>query len=111
MKTVYDGHTYLLDHLDGDGQTLLQFVQRAPHHHPKEGTTNQEVCRALIDRVKLLDSEQPWEGNDEILFHLRMVIALHEIRAMTKHIEKGELAIEHAKLGEDGHLDLSLSER
>lgn len=65
MKEIYLGHTYELDHLDGDGKSTLQFVQRKPHHEPKEGVTNQEVIRAIIARVKVLDAEVPWGGGQQ----------------------------------------------
>lgn len=103
MISKYPGHLYLLDHLDGLKQTILQFVQRKPFHEPCEGVTNQEVLRAIIDRVKVLDKETPWEGNKRILFHLRMAIALHENRAIERHIEKHNLEIENFELGPDGH--------
>jgi hypothetical protein len=94
MKILYPGHRYALDILDApeDRQTRLlvplQFVQRKPHHVPMPGTTNQEVCRALIDRVKVLNAEVPWVGNAEILRCLRRVIFLHELRAYLRHREK-----------------------
>lgn len=111
MRALYPGHLYSLDHLDGDGKTLLQFVQRPILHEAKEGVTNQEVLRAIIDRVKHLDGEVPWSGNQQIIYHLRMAIALHESRALMRHIEKGELAIEYATLGADGHLKISMDEK
>jgi hypothetical protein len=104
METVYPGHRYHLKHLDGDGGSILQFVQRKPFHEPKEGVTNQEVLRALIDRVKVLDSETPWAGNQQIIQHLRMAIVLHEARALIRHVEKHNLPIESFPTGEDGHL-------
>lgn len=103
MKIIKPGHFYELAHLDGELTTSLQFVQRKPFHSPKEGTTNQEVVRALIDRVKVLEAETPWEGNSQILFHLRMVIALHEGRAVQRHIQKHGLEVEHFDLSSDGH--------
>lgn len=107
MRAIVPGHRYELDHLDGEGKTILQFVSRKPLHEPCEGVTNQEVIRAVIDRVKLLDSEVPWEGNAQILHHLRMVIALHEARAMLRHVEKGEIQPEHVALDEHGHFALA----
>ncbi len=104
MKTIYPGHLYELDHIDGDGKTRLQFVQRKPFHEPVEGPTNQEVLRAVIDRVKALDAEVPWAGNQQILHHLRMAIALHEARALLRHVEKHHFSIEHSPVGPDGHL-------
>ena len=103
MRELYPGHLYELDHLDGKLKTTLQFIQRAPLHKPIEGPTNQEVIRAVIARVKHLDSESPWPGNARILYHLRMAIALHEARAVERHIEKHGLEVEHITLGQDGH--------
>jgi hypothetical protein len=110
MTPVYPGHLYILDHLDGSGKTELQFVQRPVLHEPKEGVTNQEVLRAVIDRVKYLNTEVPWFGNSEIIYHLRMAIALHESRAITRRIKKHGFAIESAALGADGHLLLSTTD-
>lgn len=109
MKALYPGHLYSLDHLDGDGKTLLQFVQRPSLHAPREGVTNQEVLRAIIDRVKHLDGEVPWVGNVQIIYHLRMAIALHESRAIMRHIERHDFAIEDCALDSDGHLALRSS--
>lgn len=112
MKVIYPGHLYMLSQLDAKGGEFqpLQFVQRAPLHPPVPGTTNQEVLRVLIDRIKVLDAEVPWEGNQQILFHLRSAIALHESRAILRHIEKHGMEIEKAQLGDDGHLKLSFEE-
>lgn len=106
MKVLVPGHTYELDHLDGNGKTRLQFVSRAPLHEPAEGVINQEVLRALIDRVQLLDAEVPWSGNIEILKHLRMALALHEVRALLRHVEKGQILPELLSTGADGHFQL-----
>jgi len=110
MMVIYPGHTYELAHLDGEGTTRLQFVSRAPLHPPLEGVTNQEVIRALIDRVKVLNAEVPWEGNALILHHLRMALTLHEARAMLRHVEKGQLEPEHVRLDDHGHFALTYSE-
>jgi hypothetical protein len=103
MKVIYPGHRYELAHLDGDGASVLQFVQRAPLHPPCEGTQCQEVLRALIDRVKVLDAEIRWPPNDELLKHLRMALALFEARALLRHVEKGHLHPEQLAVGPDGH--------
>lgn len=110
MRAIYPGHRYELDHLDGDGKSILQFVQREPLHHGREGVTNQEVLRAIIDRIKVLDKEVHWPGNAQIIRHLRMAILLHEARAMERHVEIHDLAIEHVVLGSDGHFNLHLHE-
>jgi len=102
MKVIIPGHRYVLDHLDGDKTTSLQFVQRQPFHEPTEGVTNQEVLRCIINRVQTLNSEVPWENNQKIIYHLRMALALHEARAVERHIEKGE-DVENYPVGPDGH--------
>lgn len=107
MRALYPGHTYELDHLDGDGKSILQFVSRPPLHPAKEGVLNQEVLRAIIDRVQVLDAEVPWPLNAQILWHLRMALVLHEARALIRHVEKGGLKPEHVKLAKDGHFVLS----
>lgn len=107
MRAIYPGHLYELDHLDGGAKSQLQFVSRAPLHPPIEGVINQEVLRALIDRVQVLDAEVPWIGNQQILHHLRMALALHEARAMLRHVEKGEIRPERVIIGTDGHFVLT----
>lgn len=97
------GHVYELNHLDGPNKTILQFVQRAPHHEPKEGVQCQEVLRALIHRVKILNSELSWTGNKEIIFHLRAALLLFETRALFRHLDKDEIEPEKFKTGDDGH--------
>lgn len=126
MKILYPGHKYELRQLDENLTTppgILQFVQREPLHPPVPGTTNQEVCRAMIDRIKVLDAEKPWWGNGDILRNLRMVIQLHETRAYERKREKAGLgkdpefaaatvhnwvitrhvSVEEIPVGEDGH--------
>lgn len=135
MKVLYPGHQYLLDNLDSVDPEMsghfLQFVQRAPLHEPRAGTTNQEVCRALIDRVKVLDAEETWWGNDAIIENLRSVIYLHELRAYEKKVTKlgrnpqkmgvrarvGTWLTSHgyspeaAPVGDDGHWTIPLPEK
>lgn len=126
MKVLYPGHLYMLDQLDTGPETqlqLLQFVQRRPLHPARSGTTNQEVCRALIDRVQILNAEKPWSGNADILHHLREVIFLHEVRAHQRHREKSRTAarfsvaewkyrhyynvnLENIPVGNDGHWEV-----
>jgi hypothetical protein len=76
-----------------------------------EGTTNQEVLRALIDRVKYLDSQLPWDGNSKIIEHLRMALVLHEARVLERKTETGKLAPEKVVCDEkDGHFQLGNGE-
>src|ERR1700685_4065659 len=122
MKIIEPGHIYELDWLDGQPKTFgtmaklpvsgftlrteynenqLVFVNREDKPHP--GTQTQEVLRALIDRTQHCDRCLRWEGNDKIIKHLRMALALHEARALERKTEKGLLLPEKVATAEDGH--------
>jgi len=112
MKVIEPGHIYQLQHLDGSGAGILVFVNREPGTE-HEGVQTQEILRALIDRTQHCDACLRWDGNDKIIHHLRMALALHESRAIERKTEKGELKPEAVTLGSDGHfqhrLDPSLA--
>ncbi len=104
MKIVEPGHIYDLNSLDGDGTPeTLTFVNReAGMEHP--GTQTQEVLRSLIDRTMHCDNCRRWGGNDKIIYHLRMALALHESRAIERKAEKGLYEAEHVMTSDrDGH--------
>lgn len=103
MKIIEPGHIYELDQLDAPTKPLhLIFVNREPGKlHP--GTQTQEVLRVLIDRTIHCDNCLRWEGNDLIVFHLRMALVLHEVRALLRKVEEGLLKPERVVIGEDGH--------
>ncbi len=93
MKALDPGHTYWLDLLDSDskrqGTEILRFVKRQGPRYPGNlshypGTNCQEVIRAVIDRVKHLNSQVPDPHNEPILHHLREALWLFESRA-AKH--------------------------
>jgi hypothetical protein len=105
MKVIEPGHIYQLQHLDGSGAGLLTFVNReAGTQH--EGTQTQEVLRVLIDRTQHCDHCLRWDGNDKIIYHLRMAIALHEARALERKVEKGLFEPEKVATANDGHFAL-----
>ncbi len=104
MKIYERGHIYGLEHLDGENEEVLTFVNREDRPHP--GTTTQEVIRALIDRTRHCDNCLRWPGNDQIIHHLRMALLLHEIRALERKVEKNEIVVEQIKVSEDGHFRL-----
>lgn len=105
MKVLYPGHRYALQNLRGRGQTTLQFVQDPLLHNGvgHDGPSCQEVIRALIDRVRVLDAEKPWSGNQDIVAHLRSALAGFEARAILRKAEKG-VPLESFEVGDDGHL-------
>ena len=102
MKVLDVGHVYELRHLDGRGRSILCFVNREPGRE-HEGTLNQEVLRALIDRVQYLDSQTPWDGNAKIVQHLRMALALHEARAIERKAQLLKIEPECIACSDDGH--------
>lgn len=107
MKIIEPSHVYELHSLDGDGTPeTITFVNREPGtEHP--GTQTQEVLRALIDRTMHCDNCRRWAGNDKIIFHLRMALALHESRAIERKAEKGYYAAEQVSISSrDGHFQL-----
>ena len=104
MRIVDPGHVYALDSLDGDFQQSITFVKRFRGEANHPGTVNQEVLRVLIDRVQFLDAEKPWPLNEQILYHLRMALVLHEARALIRKAEKRQVLPEALPVSEaDGH--------
>lgn len=126
MEVVEPGHVYTLAWLDGgamarasggeatshDGlmvEDRLIFVRRdskrGENNHA--GTQCQEVIRALIDRVQYCEAMEHWEGNDDIIEHLREALVLFEARALLRKTEKGIIHPELIATGEDGHFMLT----
>ncbi len=104
MKIIEKGHKYKLDTLDGEIAVELTFVKRFRGTENHAGTTNQEVIRCLIDRVQTLNDELPWDGNKEIIEHLRAILILHEARALQRKSEKGLIKPEEITTSlHDGH--------
>ena len=96
MKIIKPGHIYELNKLDdkydesSGGKThTLKFVERHPNGAPfRAGVTNQEVLRAVIDRVKFMEHQRPWHGNPRILWHLRQALVMHECRQLERMVDK-----------------------
>ena len=72
MKSLVAGHTYELanfENKDVEGQKL-QFIHKEPKEEGStelvtisDGTTNEEVLEALIDRISFLQSKFPCKEN------------------------------------------------
>lgn len=112
MNVVKAGHIYELEnrmvnpHAQGKTEyQTLTFVNLEPGQEAS-GVITQEVLRVLIDRTKYCDLCLPWDGNQQIIYHLRMALALHEARALVRKTHKG-LMIEFANTGKDGNIRLS----
>lgn len=74
MKSLTEGHLYLLDNFENPTETgqTLQFIEKQAHPNPEfdgqlftvnNGTTNEEVLGMLIDRMKYLQSRYACREN------------------------------------------------
>jgi len=81
MKTLTEGHKYIMDNFMKDDHTapqVIQFIEKAPV--PAEdgggltticnGTTNEEVLRVLIDRMQYLQGKFPCRENAIVITNL-----------------------------------------
>lgn len=90
MKVIDPGHKYELDSYDGGESVRLTFVKREGEGYPfnaghYSGTNCQEVIRALIDRVKYLQSQIHCDENIFVIDYLRRALWQFEIRAAQRH--------------------------
>lgn len=104
MIVADQGHNYILDDNNRSTKTcsLIFFKDAKINGEGYSGTTNQEVLRALIDRVKFLDNQVPSEFNLKILHHLRMALILHEQRHLDRLVERKD-EIEGIEVQLNGH--------
>lgn len=99
MKILDPGHWYRLKHLDGSGTSDLTFVKRVnpPEKYPGnvgppyEGTTIQEVLRALIDRGEYVNHQFQCEETTQMIAHLEQSLYLLEQRTRR---ERGQAPIQ-----------------
>lgn len=92
MNVLDPGHMYLLDRLDSPKgiQTVLSFVKREGPKYPgnvgsHEGTTMQEVLRAVIDRARYVQNQQPCEETAQVIDRLEQAVYTLEVRAARLH--------------------------
>jgi hypothetical protein len=113
MEILDPGHKFSLRHLDGDGEEILQFVKREGARYPGnvghcEGTTMQEVLRALISRAEYVNSQIPCAETMAAIGFMKAVVYLFETRAARLHERFDELTIDEAvygqTCGECGHV-------
>ena len=98
MKVLDPGHRYLLAHLDGVGETSLVFVKRVGERYPgnagaHEGTTTQEVLRALIERAKFVEAQKPSRHNVTAIAYLREALFALEVRAAIERDDQVEFSL------------------
>ena len=105
MKIVDNGHLYKLkNNRNNKHEVSLKFYKDMEiNGDGYEGTSNQEVLRALIDRIKFLDKQKPHPNNIEIIKCLRKAIVLHEQRHLDRMLEK-DMEIENLEVFENSHI-------
>jgi hypothetical protein len=106
MKVLQRGHRYELDHRDGDNKTIVQYVNKEPGQEC-EGVIQQEVLRMMLDRNRYCTACQPNAVSKRIEYHLQMALVLHEMRALERKVQKGEIMPEYVRTGSDGHFRLT----
>jgi hypothetical protein len=113
MKVLEKGHIYQpivsrstgkLSSPEVHNQTIT-FINREPGAE-HDGTTTQEIIRILLDRTRHCNNCLPHWVNEQVIFHLRSALVLHEMRALQRKFEKGDYTPEYIPTGEDGHFDL-----
>lgn len=107
MKVIDNGHKYKLQNLKTKGNQCLSFYKDGNINNgdTEVGTSNQEVIRALIDRVNFLEKQKHHYLNKKIIKHLRKALILHEMRHLDRKVDK-KLEIEKIKLLKDGHIKI-----
>lgn len=120
MKIIDPGHIYELHTLDPEEPSianLLRFVKREGESYPgnvghHEGTTSQDVLRALIDRTKYVHNQIPHPSNVRAITSLREAIWYFESRAAERHGRKFAYSFNQiekiyfcSKCGHIGHIE------
>lgn len=106
MEVLDKGHKYALRNLDGDGNMqTLTFVKREGEGYPGnvghyEGTTAQEVLRALIDRFKYVNKQIQCREDELAIRHARAIIYHLEVRAAKRHGRKFKTPIKQIEKAE-----------
>lgn len=90
VRVIDPGHHYLLEELDGGPGFEIIFLKRQGPGYPgnsgeHSGPTMQEYARALLDRVRYVDAQQPCAENVEAIWHLERFILCLERRAASRH--------------------------
>ena len=70
MNVIVPGHTYELSQFEGSDTQILQFIHKEPFTPGdvdlrtfRNGTTNEEVLRVLIDRMQSMQAKFPCREN------------------------------------------------
>jgi ethanolamine ammonia-lyase large subunit len=87
MKVITKDHKYCLANFEGEGCQTIQFIEKEKGEGDElvtinDGTTNEEVLKMLIDRLRGLNKKFPCEENANAIAHLEA--ALRALNARTQ---------------------------
>lgn len=106
MRILDPGHKYQLQDINSESSsnTLIFYKDGSLNWDGENyaGTCNQEVLRALINRVKFLDLQLEHWVNNQIIHHLRNALILHEIRHLERLLDKN-IEVEDIPTHLNGH--------
>ena len=71
MEIVKEGTEFKLDNFNNDSQQILKFTQKLPDGKYTNGTTNEEVINALIERFYYLQKTRYSSENQHIIILLK----------------------------------------
>lgn len=118
MKVLDPEHSYDLDNLDVNPEITastqtIDFVKRIGEKYPGNtgephaGTTVQELCRVIVNRLQYTDAQKECEENHHCILHARMIIYYLEKRAYREHgveLDQDMRTIELVPTNSKGHL-------
>jgi predicted Zn-ribbon and HTH transcriptional regulator len=86
VKILDPGHRYLIEALDGGEDQIIQFVKRVGPNYPGNqdpvgGPITQEFIRAILDRCKYVNNQEPCIETETIISSLRTILMMFEVRA------------------------------
>ena len=93
MKIITPGHRYVLDGFEkpDENRQILQFIHKESDKSDptklvtlSDGTTNEEVISALIDRLKYLDEKFPCRENYLAIKGMQMALDSLEERTRNR---------------------------
>lgn len=94
MKTLTIGHKYELDSLEGTNPQILQFIEKENKNNKlitiNDGTTNEEVLKMLIDRMKVLGEKLPCRENSMAVTKLEEALLWLEYRTQKRKLQNVE---------------------
>lgn len=101
METIIPGH-FTGERSPDKGSIEFRCDPRI-NDHSIYGTTNQEVIRVLLARMRFLENQKPHPLNTDIIRHMECALALHETRAQMRKAEKQEINAEDIPTQSNGH--------